>query len=340
MVRPPLKVVAQLAGVSEPTVSRVLNGRAGVASTTKARVTAALADLGFDELPSPSDPTRARSRGTIGIITGELVNPVFPELAHRVMERLTGHGLIATIGVAHNNLAEEQRYVEEFVSAGVDGLIFIAGRHSEVDGDLATYQKLVANDIPLVLVNGADTSLDVPHIWADESIASERAAAHLISLGHTRIGCILGTDRYVPTSRFIAGYERAMAHADLEIPASGVVHTSFTFEGGLASGRSLIERGFTGLICGNDLMALGAVAAVRRLDLDVPGDVSVVGYDGTMTSSISDPPLTTLRQPYEAMGQMVVDALVSEIDQGRHLRQQIVFDPVLVVRSSTGPAPG
>ena len=117
------------------------------------------------------------------------------------------------------------------------------------------------------------------------------------------------------------------------------MQTTFTFEGGLASGRTLVERGFTGLICGNDLMALGAIAAVRRLHLDVPGDVSVVGYDGTMTSSISDPPLTTLRQPYEAMGQMIVDALVSEIEGDRHLRQQMVFDPVLVVRSSTGPAP-
>ncbi len=339
MARPPLKVVAELAGVSEPTVSRVLNGRTGVAMATRDRVTAALAELGYDHDLRQSDPTRPKSRGTIGIISGELVNPVFPELAHRIMERLAAHGLIATIGVADPNLAEEQRYVEEFMSTGVDGMVIIAGQHSEVDGDLATYQELVANDVPFVLVNGADTSLDVPHVWADESIAAERAVAHLVSLGHTRIGCILGTHKYVPTSRFISGYERAMATAGLDIPASSVATTSFTFEGGLACGRTLVERGFTGLICGNDLMALGAVAAVRRLHLDVPANVSVVGYDATMTSSISDPPLTTVRQPYEAMGQMIVNALISEIDRGRHLRQLIVFDPVLVVRSSTGPAP-
>ncbi len=339
MERPPLKIVAELAGVSEPTVSRVLNGRSGVASPTRERVTMALAELGYDHLPSETDPTRPRSRGTVSIITGELVNPVFPELVHRIMERLTAHGLLATIGVADPHVASEQRYVDEFLSTGVDGLILVAGQHAEVDGDLSTYQKLVANDVPFVLVNGADTSLDVPHIWADEAIAAERATAHLISLGHTRIGCILGTGQYVPTARFVSGYERAMDQAGIDRPASAVTNTSFTYEGGLASGRTLVERGFTGLICGNDLMALGAVAAVRRLHRHVPDDVSIVGYDGTLTSSISDPPLTTLRQPYEAMGKMIVNALVSEIDRGRHLRQQMVFDPVLVVRASTGPVP-
>ena len=338
MSRPPLKTVAELAGVSEPTVSRVLNGRAGVARRTRERVAQALAELGFEHLPEPPAriPTRPTAPGTVGIITGELVNPVFPELAHRIMERLTGHGLLATIGVADRHVADEQRYVDEFLRAGVDGLIFIAGSHAEVGGDRAIYEKLVANEIPFVLVNGADTNLPVPHVWADESIAAERAVTHLITLGHTRIGCVLGTTRYVPTARFVAGYERAMAAAGLIVPRAAIAHTSFTFEGGLASGRSLVSREFTGLVCGNDLMALGAVAAARRMHRSVPEDISVVGYDGTLTSAISDPPLTTVRQPYEAMGQMISDALVSEIDQSRQFRQNFVFDPVLVVRDSTG----
>lgn len=323
-------------------MSRVLNGRTGVAIRTRERVANALAELGFEHLPEPAEhrPLRPATRGTVGIITGELVNPVFPELAHRIMERLTGHDLLTTIGVADRHLADEQRYVEEFLNAGVDGLVFIAGRHAETGGDHTVYKELLANEIPFVLVNGADSGLPVPHIWADESIAAERAVAHLITLGHTKIGCVLGTTRFVPTNRFITGYERAMAAAGLEVPKAAIMHTSFTFEGGLASGRSLVSREFTGLICGNDLMALGAVTAARRLHRSVPGDVSIVGYDGTPTSSISDPPLTTVRQPYEAMGQMISDALISEIDQSHQFRQNLVFDPVLVVRSSTGQAPG
>ncbi len=334
MQRPPLQRIAEIARVSPATVSRVLNGRPGVTDTTRAKVTAALATLGFEDLPSPR-PTR---RGAVGLITGELDNPVFPELAHGIMRRLARHGLVATVGVAERNLSSEQRLVEEFCGVGVDGIVFVAGHHAEVGGDHSGYVRLAEQGVPFVLVNGADTGLDVPHAWVDERIAARLAVEHLASLGHRRIGCILGTNRYVPTERFSAGYADAMQDGGLTVPSDPIVHTSFTFEGGLASGRELIERGFTGLVCGNDLMALGAIAAARRAGHEVPGDVSVVGYDGTFISAVSDPPLTTLRQPFDDMGELVADALVSEIDHGRRFRQKFVFDPVLIVRGSTGTA--
>lgn len=333
MSRPPLKDVANLAGVSEPTVSRVLNGRAGVAEATRRRVVAALEGLGYGVPEAP----RRMPRNAVGIISGEITNPVFPALTHEVSARLARHGIVSTIGVAATDTGTEEQYVEEFRRVDVDGIVFIAGRHSETGGDLGTYRRFADEQMPFVLVNGADTGLDVPHVWADEAIAARRAVEHLASLGHERIGCVLGSGRYVTTSRFIDGFTAALAGADLERRADDVVGTSFTLEGGRAGAHRLLGQGITGILCANDLMALGAIQAVERSGRTVPADVSVIGYDGTDMTATTSPPLTTLRQPFADMGDIIADALVSEIDGTCRFRDRYVFEPELVVRGSTGP---
>ncbi len=332
MNRPPLREVARRAGVSEPTVSRVLNGRTGVASATRHRVVEALESLGFTEVPEPGSPRR----GAVGVICGELTNPVFPAIAHTIIERLARHDLVATLGVATTDLFGEERYVEEFLAVGVDGIVFVAGRHAELPADLQLYRDLVDREIPIVLVNGGETALPVPHVWSDEGIAAQRGVEHLSALGHTRIGCVLGSRRYRPTHRFIEGYERAMGALGLELIP--IVETAFTLEGGRAGARRLLSDDVTGLICANDLMAMGAVAAARTSGRSVPADVSVIGYDGTDSFATTDPPLTTLRQPFADMGDMVAEALRSEIIGARRFRDHYVFAPELVARASTGAA--
>lgn len=334
MNRPPLRDVAERAQVSEPTVSRVLNGRTGVASATRERVIAALAEFGFTNVPAP----RNIQRRVIGIVTGELTNPVFPTFAHHLRIQLARHDYLVVVAEADPQLASEQRCIEEFTQTGVDGMIFIGGRHAEVADDLGIYRRVIDRDIPVVFVNGRETGLAVPHIRCDEHVGAERAVDHLVALGHERIGLLLGSTRYVPTRRFISGYRAALARHGLAEPADAVVETVFTIEGGRAGATRLLRNGITGVIAGNDLMAMGAVSAAAGTGITVPGRLSVVGYDGTDVTGYSHPPLTTLRQPFEDMAMLIADAIRAGIDGSAHFADTYVFEPRLVARDSSGQA--
>jgi DNA-binding LacI/PurR family transcriptional regulator len=330
--RPLLRDVAALAQVSEPTVSRVLNGRTNVAAATRDKVTAALQQLGYTDVPEP----KAVRRNVCGIVCGEFLNPVFPTLIHHISEALAREGFLTNVTVTDPNSAPEERCVRELRGSGVDGAIFVGGHHAEVDGDMSVYRFAAGEGLPMVLVNGGDTRLDVPHVYCDERIGAYKATTHLIELGHTRIGCVLGTDRFVPTGRMLSGYRSALADASLVPPAGAVTSVAFTLEGGRVGARKLLDAGFTGIIAGNDLMALGAIRAAASGVRDT-GVVSVVGYDGTDFTSMSNPPLTTIRQPFEDMALHIASALVSEIDGSRRFRDHYVFEPELILRESTRP---
>lgn len=332
MSRPPLKDVARLAGVSEPTVSRVLNGRLGVADATRTRVIAALRELGFDDVPEP----RSERRYTVGIVTGEFLNPVFAAFTHHISAELSRRGYLTTVAVTDRELIPEERCVGELVDAGVDGIVFIAGHHAEADGRLDHYRDLAAGGTPVVLVNGRATDLPVPHVRCDEEAGARKAVSHLLRLGHRRIGCVLGSPIYTPTRRFIEGYRQTLAAHGVPEPDDAIVDAPFTLEGGRAGATRLLDRGFTAMICGNDLMALGAVLAAITT-IGSPTDVSVVGYDGTEFTTHTNPPLTTLRQPFEDMARLVCDAMLSEIDGTHRYRDHFVFEPLLLSRESTHP---
>jgi DNA-binding LacI/PurR family transcriptional regulator len=196
----------------------------------------------------------------------------------------------------------------------------------------------------VVLVNAAIDDLGFPTVATDDAHAVEQAYGHLVSLGHERIGLILGPRDHVPSARKLAAFHTCHAEAGAEgtddaRAARLVERTIFSMEGGQAAATRLIKRGATGLICASDVLALGAIRAVRRSGLSVPDDVSVVGYDDSAFMTCTDPPLTTIRQPIEAMGQAVVALLVSEIAGNAVPADELLFEPELVVRGSTGAAP-
>ncbi|MEL6893173.1 MAG: LacI family DNA-binding transcriptional regulator [Actinomycetota bacterium] len=327
MARPPLRELAARAGVSEATASRVLNGRLGVSDELRDRVRRAMVELGFGDVP---EPARAR-RDVVGIVCGEFLNPVFATLVHHVSTELGRRELLAIVAVTDRSQMPEERCIAELVERQVDGVISIGGRHSEIDGDLSHYAELLTSGMPLVFVNGAHTGLPVPHITCDEEAGARTAVAHLAQLGHRRIGCVLGSTAYIPTQRFVRGYRRALHDAGLDEPDEAISHAAFTLEGGRAGATRLITQGITAMIAGNDLMALGALAAADALGTDI----AVVGYDGTDMTAFTNPPLTTLRQPFEVMAQHVADAIVAEIAGVPTFRDSFVFHPQLVTRSST-----
>lgn len=160
------------------------------------------------------------------------------------------------------------------------------------------------------------------------------ALHHLRQLGHTRIGLATGQSRYLPSLRKVEEFQRQAGNDG----GLAIEQTWFSVEGGELAGRRLLERGVTAIICGSDMMALGAIKAAELQGFSVPADVSVVGYDGSLLTQHTSPPLTTIRQDISGLSGAIVHALSEEIAGHRHPRGEMLFDPELVARGSTAPA--
>ncbi|MGX7828583.1 LacI family DNA-binding transcriptional regulator [Actinokineospora sp. 24-640] len=330
--------IAAQAGVSEATVSRVLNGKAGVSTTTRQAVLAALDLLGYER------PARlqARSAGLIGLITPELGNPIFPAFAQVMVQALTREGYTPVLCTQNPGGATEDELTETLVERGVSGIIYVSGLHADSSADMDRYVKLAGRGVPFVMVNGYTERVSAPFVSTDDRAAMRLAVGHLVELGHERIGLAVGPRRFVPVLRKIEGF---VNHVRTTLPMSAeeaeglVQHSLFTVEGGQAAANALMDKGCTAIVCGSDLMAFGAIRAVRQRGLSVPREISVVGFDDSPLIVFADPPLTTLRQPVEAMGQAAVRALLEEITGNPTPHAEYVFLPELVVRGSTGAAP-
>ena len=327
--------VAKQAGVSEATVSRVLNGRPGISDATRAAVLTALDVIGYER------PTHLRGRKArmVGLVVPELQNPIFPALAEVVAGALAQRGFNAVLCTRTGSLSEAE-YVEMLLERQVSGMIFAGGQYAEADAPHEHYARLLQLRLPVVLVNAAADHLDFPRVSTDDAVAMEQAYAHLAYLGHERIGLILGPPDHVPSRRKLAALEVMSARPSGPLFVVDLVErTRFSIEGGHAAATKLIARGVTGIVCGSDPIALGAIRAARRAGLRVPLDLSVVGYDDSAFMTCTDPPLTTVRQPIEAIGRAAVDMLVGQIEGSNVSPEELFFEPEIIARGSTANAP-
>ncbi|MFY1586845.1 LacI family DNA-binding transcriptional regulator [Micromonospora sp. WMMD734] len=332
-MRARLSDIAQQAEVSEATVSRVLNDRPGVAPETRQAVLTALDVLGY-ERPAR---LRKRSAGLVGLVVPELENPIFPAFAQVIESTLAQSGFTPVLCTQTPGGVTEDEYVEMLLDRQVSGIVFVSGLHADTAANHDRYRALIARPLPVVMINGYAPGIAAPFVSCDDREATELAVAHLVALGHRQIGLITGPDRFVPVQRRVAGFRAAMTRlgttgGDLDALAE---LSLFGVEGGEAAAGRLIERGVTGIVCGSDLMALGAVRAARQRGLSVPGDLSVVGYDDSPLMAFTDPPLTTMRQPVASMAVAAVRALVDEINGHAAPHSEYLFRPELVVRGST-----
>ena len=326
--------IAGQAGVSEATVSRVLNARPGVAEATRHLVLTALDVLGYER------PTQLRrtSAGLVGLIVPELTNPIFPAFVQVIESALVRHGYTPVLCTQTPGGLHEDDYTQMLLERGVSGIVFVSGLHADSRADHERYRALIARGLPIVLVNGFADDVDAPYVSTDDHAASALAVQHLTALGHTRIGLAVGPDRFVPAIRKIAGFREAMVRQTSADDVDALIERSlFTVEGGQAAAARLLGRGCTAIVCGSDLMALGAIRAARSAGLNVPANVSVVGYDDSPLIAFTDPPLTTVRQPVQGMSEATVRALVDQIAGHPAPGTEYMFRPELVVRGSTAP---
>ncbi|MDP9270534.1 MAG: LacI family transcriptional regulator [Chloroflexota bacterium] len=330
-----LAEVARKVGVSEATVSRVLNGKPGVSEATRQAVLTALDVLGY-ERPTKLRGERAR---LVGLVLPELQNPIFPAFAEVVSAALAQQGFTPVLYTQTVGGVTEADYVDLLLLQQVSGVIFAGGQYAQRDAPHDHYRRLSERKLPTVLVNAAIEGLGFPRVVCDDAVAVEQAMNHLLSLGHTRIGLVLGPPDHVPSNRKLAAARIIAEKAGIPLEPVQVVHSMYTLETAQAAAARLLGKGITGIICASDPMALGAIRAVRRAGLRVPQHVSVVGFDDSLLMNFTEPPLTTVRQPIEPMGRTVTELLVAQIMGREVTRDELLFEPELVVRGSSGSAP-
>jgi DNA-binding LacI/PurR family transcriptional regulator len=327
-----LAEVAQKVGVSEATVSRVLNGKAGVSDSTREAVLTALDVLGY-ERPTQLRGERAR---LIGLVLPELQNPIFPALAEVIGGVLAQRGFTPVLCTLTAGGLSEADYVEMLLDQHASGVVFAGGYFAQMAAPHDHYRLLHQRRIPVVLINAAIDNLDFPCVATDDAVAAGQAFRHLASLGHERIGLLVGPEDHMPSRRKLSAFVRHVEQAGHSV--APVEHTLFSLEGGQAAATRMLRQDVTGIICASDVLALGAIRAVRRAGLDVPRDISIVGYDDSGWLNCTDPPLTTVRQPIESMGKAAVALLVNQMETTTVQSEELLFEPELVVRGSTGPA--
>ena len=322
--RPRMSDLAESAGVSISTVSRVLNGKPGIREDTRQAVLQAMTDLGYSR-----EKLQQRS-GVIGLVVPELSNPSFPAFAERLDAIFqTGHRTVIT--AAGPSGTNEATCIITLLDLGVDGVISISGAAADTEADLAPYLRLAEAGVPTVFINGHTTQLDSVFVNCSDAEAVTASVTHLRSLGHERIGLAVGPARFLPTQR------KSSAFLGLGFSQDSIERTIFTAEGGRVAAGKLLDAGHTAIICGSDLMALGVIREAHSRGMRVPGDLSVIGFDDSPLMAFTDPPLTTVRQPVQAMCEAAVSGLVRAMDANTPDGTELVFRPDLIIRQSTGP---
>ena len=229
--------------------------------------------------------------------------------------------------------------MQMLLDRGVAGIIYVSGQHADTTTDPRRYVHLRDRGLPIVLVNGFMPGIDAPFVSNDDEAVHGAVAEPSDPLGtqSDRPGrrARRATSRRSARWRATGGSCPPCSAEDVE---DMIATEIYTVEGGQAAASRLIETGCTALVCGSDLMALGAVRGVRALGMRVPEDISVIGYDDSTLIAFTDPPLTTVRQRVLAMGETTVQALVDEISGIQASRTEYVFRPELVVRGPPAPS--
>jgi len=329
-----LAEVARKVGVSEATVSRVLNDKPGVSDATRQAVLTALDVLGY-ERPTKLRGERAR---LVGLVLPELQNPIFPALAEIVGGGLTQNGYTPLLCTQNAGGVTESDYVDLLLSQQVSGVIFLGGNYTQADAPHEHYERLRQVNLPTVLVNARIPGLTFPTVSTDDAAAAEQALLHVHQLGHRKVGMLLGPTDHIPSQRKLDAGRLLLKKLGAPLSDDMVVRGLYSLESGQAGATRLIAAGATAIVCASDPIALGAIRAARRAGLRVPQDISVVGFDDSALMSCTEPPLTTVRQPIESMGRTVIELLLSQIAGTREAGDELLFEPELVLRSSTAPA--
>lgn len=331
--------IAKEANVSVATVSRVLNNTAPVKDSTRSKIMRLIDQYQFQ----PNALARGLSKketGTIGVILPDVTNPFFPEVFSGIERMARDMGYTFFLCDTLGDYERESQYLNILREKQVDGIIFLGGRInlSRCKPELAEEVVETANRIPLVLVNGNLPGTSLYRVITNESKGAEIATQYLIDSGHRDIAFIAGNDNMSTTAQKVKAFKRIMACNGLSVPSARVLYGDFS----MASGERLMKRILaeaerpTAVFCVNDFTAVGALKAAMKAGVNVPNDISIVGFDDIPLASAIYPELTTIKQQMDQLGSTAVQVLHRLIMKEK-VKKLTVIEPELVVRESTMP---
>jgi LacI family transcriptional regulator len=322
--------VAARAGVSTATVSKVVNGKYGVAAATSKRVQRVIDELGYE--PSlVARSLRSHRTNVIGILVADL-EPFSTELLKGAARGIRGTGYELVVysagGRTNDQIGWEHKYLTRLAGTLIDGAVLVTP--TIVDAP---------SEVPVVAVDPHRGRPGPPTVDSDNLHGASAATQHLLDLGHRRIGFVAGRSDLESSRLREKGYRQALAAAGIPVDPELVEVGGYEQEFSETAARTLLTlpNPPSAIFAANDLSAIGVLAVAHSLGLNVPGDLSVVGFDNVPESVMADPPLTTVNQPIQEMGQLAIELLVSLLRGQQIATEHLTLPTNLVIRQSTAP---
>jgi LacI family transcriptional regulator len=336
--RTTLAIVARAAGVSLPTVSKVLNGRPDVAADTRAHVERILQE--HDYAP-PAKRRRTQGR-TVGLVFTNLVSAYAAELIRGVTEGGSEAGVDVVVtrdldSDGQHGAAPADSWARQLANAGREGIILVTPRLTS--RHIASFERA---RIPLVVIDPVNLPReDVTSVGATNWAGGVSATEHLIALGHRRIAFVGGPQQASSSQARLHGYRAALGNAALAVDADLVTHGNFHYDQAYSLGLQLLKRPDppTAIFAASDVTAFGVMEAARSTGLRVPDELSIVGFDNTFIAAWSTPPLTTVHAPLRDMGRVAIRTLMRLVAGETLDSYHVELATHLVVRGSTGQPP-
>jgi LacI family transcriptional regulator len=328
-----LEDIARLSGVSRSTVSRVINADVNVKDETRRKVTEIINNYNFQ----PNLAARGLASGrtnVIGVVIPASVStiftdPYFPQLLQGVSAVCNTREYSVMLWLAEPEY--ERRMISRILHNGlVDGVVV-----ASIPMNDPIVESLIESKMPFILV-GRHPTADVNYLDVDNLQSGRKATMHLVRLGYKRIATITGRQDQVAGYDRYQGYLKALQDAEYPVRAELVAEGDFTEESGYKAIQHLLKYKPDAVFVASDMMAYGAMRALREANVRIPEDVAIVGFDDIPTSSKTQPPLTTIRQPVTVMGSKAADVLINMIETGSKTTQKVILDTELVVRESCG----
>ena len=331
-----IRDVARLAGVSITTVSRVINGSGGVSEARRLRVERAVADL--DYVPNAvAQQLRSKRTKTIALVLSDITNPFFTTIARGVQDVAGPRGYAVTFANTDESESQEREYLQTLVQRQVDGVLLVPSGNSPKPFRLLRSQK-----IPVVLLDRRVSVRQLDEVRCDSEAGAYALVRHLLGLGHRRIAVITGRRDISTSTDRVAGYERALAWAEVPLDRELIRYDSFSLAGGYRMIKDIlaIEPRPTAVFATNNFIAFGALRGLREENVNVPADMSLATFDDLPEEWHDDPFLTVLAQPAYELGRQAAELLFDRLETGaRGKRRVIVLPGAVIPRRSSGPPP-
>jgi LacI family transcriptional regulator len=332
-----LAEIAAQAGVSAPTVSRVLKGRPDVAPATRMRIEQLLAESGYISSKA-TRASRPASSEVIDLVVLDLDNPAIVEIVRGVEAALARSALSLAIAATHEDPREEQQWLTKIQERGTRGVIFV--RPQDHSPNAAALRQM---GIPFVICNHlGEAGLDIPSVGTTNWAGGRIAVEYLLSLGHRRIGMIGGPLSLRCSLDRIAGYRTALEAAGIPIDPNLIRPGDFRLQSGYAQTCALLDLPDppTAIFASNDLEAMGVYKALYLRNMHIPEHMSVIGFDNIPFASVVSPGLTTIHQPLFDMGRMATTMLLRLVAGEALVSAQIELATTLITRESCAPLRG